>query len=522
MKKTLLLLLSFALLLSAATSCKTAEKAKSSAYNSPKQEFRGAWVQTVFQDRYSSKTPDQCKRYLSNLVDTLYASGFNAVIFQVRPEGDAFYASNLEPWSRFLTGVQGKAPSANWDPMDYMIQLCHERGMEFHAWINPYRMFASSTLNLARGHLYYQHPEYFVKYGGKLYLNPSRPESRAHIRAVVKDIVSRYDVDAIHMDDYFYPYPVNGESFDDTKAYKEFGPQLGFSANTPADLYDFRRRNVNILIKYVHEDIKSLKPWVRFGVSPFGIYRNKSDRYPEGSETKGTQCYDDLYADVLAWAKWGWVDYLVPQIYWARGYKVADYEILVDWWAKHTPANCQLYIGQSIDKSLDGNKTSLAQSNKEFTAKFKQARSYKNIQGNCIWYAYQVEDNTYNVRDYLSQTIFSTHAMAPAFPGASKSAPSKVSGLQGSLCNVKGSASKALKLTWQQSKDNVRYYNIYRFEKGDKVNIKTMKNIYAHVTGTEYIDYKIQNNQRYTYIVTPVDVYNNEGKAVKSSFKVKY
>ena len=534
MKKIFLVLSVLALLVSA-SSCKTSSKVvtdKAVEQRDAKHEFRGAWVQTAWQDRYQQKSPEQCRQYLSQLVETLYQTGFNAIVFQVRPEGDAFYHSRLEPWSRFLTGVQGKAPSPVWDPMKYLIDLCHDRGMEFHAWINPYRMYMSKNIRLADNHLFHQHPEYFVVFDDRLYLNPGLPESRAWIRSVVTDIVKRYDVDAIHMDDYFYPYPVAGKEFDDIATFQAYAPQMGYDPTSRKDLGNFRRRSVNILIKSVHDDIRALKPWVRFGISPFGIYRNQKS-WEHGSKTNGTQCYDDLYADVLLWAQSGWIDYVIPQLYWEIGHKAADYTTLCDWWVQNIPSPCQLYIGQSIERSLDGAAKSastptLMTSNRNFLEKFNQARGEKRIGGNCFWYAYQVEDNEFRVRDFLRQSVFQLHAMPPRFENLDDDAPGKVRDLDGSLVR-RADKGLGLHLKWEAPKpdkkdganDPILYYNVYRFKKGEKVNTHNMKHLYMQVSRPELIDYDIAAASKYTYVVTAVDHCNNEGKAVKKTFKIK-
>ena len=284
----------------------------------PKREFRAAWIQAV-NGQFRGIPTEKLKQNLISQLNSLQEAGINAIIFQVRPEADALYASQLEPWSRFLTGVQGQAPNPYWDPMEFMIEECHKRGMEFHAWINPYRVKTSLKNELAPGHVYNIHPEWFVTYGDQVYFDPALPESRRHICMVITDIVSRYDVDAIHMDDYFYPYPKQGVDFPDDASFARYGG--GFSNKA-----DWRRSNVNVLIKKIHETVRELKPWVKFGVSPFGIYRNqKSD--PLGSKTNGLQNYDDLYADVLLWAREGWIDYNIPQIYWQIGHPVADYAV---------------------------------------------------------------------------------------------------------------------------------------------------------------------------------------------------
>ena len=304
----------------------------------PKREFRAAWIQSV-NGQFKGQDEATMKRNLINQLEALQRAGINAIIFQVRPEADALYASQLEPWSRFLTGVQGEAPSPLWDPMQFMIEECHKRCMEFHAWINPYRVKTALANPLAANHVYHLHPEWFITYGNQLFFDPALPESRRHICMVITDILTRYDVDAIHMDDYFYPYPLKGMEFPDDASFARYGG--GFDNRG-----DWRRSNVNLLIKHIHETVREVKPWVKFGVSPFGIYRNqKSD--PLGSKTNGLQNYDDLYADVLLWAREGWIDYNIPQIYWQIGHPAADYKELVEWWAKHAEDR-PLYIGQSV------------------------------------------------------------------------------------------------------------------------------------------------------------------------------
>ena len=529
MKRTLYTILMLLALVVTVSSCRTSSgTVKSSA--DAKHEFRGAWIQTAFQDRYSNMTPQRCREYLQSLIVTLEETGFNAVVFQVRPEGDAFYPSPLEPWSRFLTGTQGKAPSPQWDPMQYLIELCHNHGMEFHAWINPYRSAASKNWKLASSNIYYQHPEWFVTFDGRLYLNPGMPESRSWIRQVVKDIVKRYDVDAIHMDDYFYPYPVAGQTFDDHYTFVTYGPVMGYDVTKAEDLAAFRRRSVNILIKSVHEDIQALKPWVRFGISPFGIYRNKKS-WDKGSNTNGTQCYDDLYADVLLWAEEGWIDYVIPQVYWEIGHKAADYQTLCDWWASAIPSRCQLYIGQSIERSLD--KTSdgktidnLNRSSQHFAKKLNQARGNRRIDGNCFWYAYQVEDNAFGVRDYLRQQVFPSRALTPAYKNPSGKAPGKVKDLDGQLVR-RETGEIGVHLMWTapdtdaQQHLKAHHYNIYRFAKGESVNVSSTRHLYAHSATTEYFDFGLTGATSYTYVVVPVDYFNNEGRPVKRKFKFK-
>ena len=248
-----------------------------------KREFRGAWIQCV-NGQFKGIGTETMQRTLTYQLNELQKDGCNAIIFQVRPECDALYESDLEPWSYYLTGVQGEKPNPYWDPLQWMIDECHRRGMELHAWINPYRAKTKSPHQNAANHVIVRHPEWTFDYDGLTLLNPAYKECRDYICDVVKDIVERYDVDGLHIDDYFYPYPVAGVEIPDEAQYRA-------APNGMKNRDDWRRYNVNMFIQQVYETIHATKPWVKFGVSPFGIYRNqKSD--PNGSKTNGLQNYD--------------------------------------------------------------------------------------------------------------------------------------------------------------------------------------------------------------------------------------
>ena len=306
-----------------------------------KREFRGAWIQCV-NGQFIGMSTDAMKRTLTYQLDELQKDGVNAIIFQVRAECDALYASRYEPWSRFLTGVQGKAPSPYWDPLAWMVEQCHRRGMELHAWINPYRAKTKTTTDLASNHIAVRQPGRVFAYDGQFILNPGIPENREYICKIVNDIVRRYDIDGLHMDDYFYPYPAPGATIPDDAQYRMY-------SNGIADRADWRRYNVNLFVKQLYDSIKSVKPWVKFGVSPFGIYRNKRSS-AIGSNTNGLQNYDDLYADVLLWVNNGWVDYCVPQLYWQIGHQAADYKTLIEWWNQYAGGR-PLYIGEDVERT---------------------------------------------------------------------------------------------------------------------------------------------------------------------------
>ncbi|WP_281644657.1 glycoside hydrolase family 10 protein [Bacteroides zoogleoformans] len=474
----------------------------------PKREFRAAWIQAV-NGQFRSVPTAKLKQMLISQLNSLRGAGINAIIFQVRPEADALYASQLEPWSRFLTGVQGKAPEPYWDPMQFMIEECHKRGMEFHAWINPYRTKTNLKNELATGHVYNIHPEWFVTYGDQLFFDPALPESRRHICMVVSDIVSRYDVDAIHMDDYFYPYPIKGKDFPDDTSFARYGG--GFS-----DRGDWRRSNVNILIKKLHETIRGIKPWVKFGVSPFGIYRNESND-PLGSKTKGLQNYDDLYADVLLWAREGWIDYNIPQLYWQIGHPVADYETLVKWWAKNTE-NRPLFIGQSVMNTVqhaDPNNPSVNQ----LPRKMAWQRAYQTIGGSCQWPASAVVENAGNYRDALMAEYHKYPALPPVFEFMDNEAPAKVRKVK-PVWTADGYVLFWTAPKYREEMDRAVQYVVYRFSSKEKVNIDDPSHIVA-VTRDNFYKLPYEDGKtKYRYVVTALDRLHNESKSVGKKVKL--
>lgn len=477
-----------------------------SAY--PKREFRAAWIQSV-NGQFRGMPTEKLKQNLIGQLNSLQKAGINAIIFQVRPEADALYASRLEPWSRFLTGVQGKAPEPYWDPMQFMIDECHKRGMEFHAWINPYRTKTTLKSELAPNHVYNIHPEWFVTYGDQLYFDPALPESRRHICMVVSDIVSRYDVDAIHMDDYFYPYPIKGKDFPDDASFARFGG--GFSNKA-----DWRRSNVNVLIKKLHETIREIKPWVKFGVSPFGIYRNESSD-PLGSKTKGLQNYDDLYADVLQWAREGWIDYNIPQIYWHIGHPVADYETLVKWWARNTE-NRPLFIGQSVMNTVQ-NADPKNPSINQLPRKMALQRAYQTIGGSCQWPASAVVENAGKYRDALIAEYHKYPALPPVFDFMDNEAPAKVRRMK-SVWTEDGYILFWTAPKYKEEMNRAVQYVVYRFNDKEKVNIDDPSHIVA-ITRDNFYKLPYEDGKtKYRYVVTALDRLHNESKSVGKKIKL--
>lgn len=480
----------------------------------PKREFRGAWIQMI-NGQFMGMDRDQMQQNLTHQLDELKACRVNTIIFQVRGEADAMYASQLEPWTRFLSGQQGVAPNPYWDPLEWMIKECHRRGMELHAWINPYRAKTKTTNQLAASHPYNKHPERFFAYDNLLLFNPGLQENRDYICQVVADIVSRYDIDGLHIDDYFYPYP-NGTPLPDADTFKAH-------SNGFTDIADWRRYNVNLLIRQIHATIKQIKPWVAFGVSPFGIYHNaKTTNSTQGgvnlpgSATNGLQNYDDLYADILYWTQQGWCDYLVPQLYWEIGHKAADYTTLVKWWSKHVD-NCPLIVGQDIERSVRAKDLNNPQIN-QLPEKFRLQRTLPHIQGNCLWYSAAVVRNEGNAAVALKEMFQSEYALPIAYDNDHKRLPAKVKSL--GLHNKDGK----LYLYWLPPKyKNVAQeavkYVVYCFGKGEKIDIGRNDRIIA-VTPTNVLDISTYaQNGPQTYVVTAFDRMRHESKPAKVKYK---
>lgn len=476
----------------------------------PKREFRGAWIQ-IINGQFEGMSRDQMQENLTHQLNVLQQCGVNAIMFQVRGEADAMYASPYEPWSRFLTGRQGTAPNPYWDPLAWMITECHKRGMELHAWINPFRAKTKGTKELALNHPYVKHPERFFEYDGLYLFDPGLNENRRYICQIAADIVRRYDVDGIHMDDYFYPYPVAGMTLPDQATYITH-------KNGIDNVDDWRRYNVNLFMEMMHDSIRAVKPWVKFGVSPFGIYHNvqPGSNIP-GSNTRGLQNYDNLYADVLYWINKGWVDYNIPQIYWEIGHKAADYEELIKWWSRFAGGR-PLFIGQDVERTVRAADLKNPQRN-QMSAKFGLQRSLRGIQGSCLWYSAAVVRNEGNYATALQKNYHRTPALQPLFPFIDDEAPGKPRKLK-TMWMPNG-----YYLFWTapkgtQEMDVARNYVVYRFEQGERIDLFNPEHIVAITPQTFYrLPYE-NGRKKAVYVVTALDRLQNESKAVKKKVKL--
>lgn len=473
----------------------------------PKREFRGAWLHVIGQTQWQNKSTEQAKKYISEQFQKLQDAGCNVVIFQVRPTADAMYKSNYEPWTAWLTGKRGKAPSPEWDPMEYAIEEAHKRGMEFHAWLNPYRVTSNAKETLPANHLVNKEPERFVRFNGQIFFDPAYKGNRDFICDVVTDILQNYDVDGIHIDDYFYPYPANGKRFEgDDASYKKFGHGM--------DRKDWRRNNVDLLIEQLYATIKSEKPWVRFGVSPFGIWRNKGTD-PRGSESNGLQNYDDLYADVLLWAKNKWVDYLAPQLYWTLDMKAAPSRHLAKWWNDNANG-VDVYIGQDVQRTMTNADPGNHDSN-ELDTKVKLSRSLPNVKGNVWWHGYWVTENLKGVADSLALKHQSTIAIPPAY-GDKNLKPEKVKDLH------LEKASGQTFLSWtgvaeslSPKETDVTKFVVYQFFPGETIDLEDSQAIIAMTPYTTVLVGDDEENPvpaGSVFVVTSLDRMNRESDSV--------
>ncbi|MFI6934977.1 glycoside hydrolase family 10 protein [Streptomyces sp. NPDC050287] len=371
-------------------------------------ETRGVWVATVSNRDWPSQPGLSADRQRAELVahlDTAVRARLNTVVFQVRPTADALWPSPYEPWSQYLTGTQGRDPG--WDPLGTAVREAHKRGLELHAWFNPYRV-ANHTdpTRLAATHPARKHPDWVVPYGGKLYYNPGMPEVRAFVQDAMLDAVRRYPLDAVHFDDYFYPYPVAGQTFDDDAAYDRHG---GAFPNRAA----WRRDNIDRLVRETAARVRRIRPAARFGISPFGVWRNAGTD-PLGSDTRaGVQTYDDLHADTRRWVREGWIDYIVPQLYWNIGFAAADYAALLRWWAEVAKGSrTKLYLGEALYKAGDPAQNAAWQDPAELSRHLTLARAYPQARGHVFFAAEEVAAD----RIGAMARVVADHYQRPASP----------------------------------------------------------------------------------------------------------
>ncbi|MXV49536.1 family 10 glycosylhydrolase [Pedobacter sp. HMF7647] len=476
-------------------------------YESPKYEFRGVWIATVGNIDWPSRrdlSAEAQKAELSKILDSHQRTGINAVMFQIRPAADALYAKSNEPWSRFLTGKPGRAPVPFYDPLEFAINECHKRGMELHAWFNPYRAATDmDPANTTSDHITKTHPGWFFNYAGKKLFNPGIPQVRDYIIQIIMNVLRQYDVDGIHFDDYFYPYPEGGEQLPDTATFRLF------NMDNFADIEDWRRHNVDTLIHNLSDSIHKEKRFVKFGISPFGIWRNNK-RDAEGSETSGLEGYSALYADARKWVKMGWVDYVNPQIYFPFNYPAAAFEKLVDWWSVNT-YNKHLYVGQAPYRTTE--RKAAWQDKTQLPRQVRYIRQNPRVQGSVYFSSKSITSNLAGFRDSLQYDLYKYPALQPSMLWLDNVPPRPPIEL-----SAKATTGKQIVLNWHEplrAEDGEAAYGyvIYRFNEGEDVDIQNSRNIIKISFDskiTTFTDESVRPGVRYTYAVTAIDRLKNE------------
>lgn len=468
--------------------------------NPPKYEFRGAWVATVANIDWPTDRNLSSGQQITELVqmfDKLKSAGINAVLFQIRTECDALYQSNYEPWSVYLTGRQGKAPDPFFDPLQFAIYEAHARGMELHAWFNPYRAVRSTgDYEIHESHVSQTRPDWILSFDKYQMLDPGHPGVREHVLNVMSDVLTRYDIDGIHFDDYFYPYTPKITS-EDSISFARFN--RGFT-----DIDDWRRDNINMLMKDIYEIIKAVKPHAKFGISPFGIVRN------EYAGTDGFNSFDILYCDPLSWLEGQYVDYINPQIYWELEHEKAPYKKLLPWWSTVTNGR-HLYIGQYSSrmaaKNYKGNRSELGD-------QIKLNRSTANVNGSVYFSAKSIYGNWNNFADTLKKNYYKHIAFPPGMEWKDNVPPEAPKNLIVTMDSVD------VIIDWESAGiacdgDYPRHYVVYRFEGGEKVSLENPAKIIGVVPSAQTIFFDqlgALEKKEYTYIVASLDKLFNESK----------
>lgn len=475
----------------------------------PKREFRAVWIATVDNIDWPSKkglpTPDQ-QREITAMFDQHQQMGLNAVVVQIRSAADAFYAKSSEPWSEWLTGQQGLAPEPFYDPLEFMIDEAHQRGLEFHAWFNLDRATFSKKASVAPTNIVFRKPEWILEYGGRKLFNLGVPAVRSYIAGVVANVVREYDVDGIHFDDYFYPYAEAGQVLRDDETY-----QANFNGMKKDD---WRRDNVTKLVAELRDSIRANKPWVKFGISPFGIWKNRSND-PEGSLTNGGQSYYDLYADTRKWVRDGLIDYIVPQVYFSSEFGRAPYKTLVEWWTRNK-GKVHLYVGQGAYRVGRGSERDPGWGRAtEFPNQVRYNRQQPGVLGSIFFSAKSLMTNPLAIRDSLQANFYRHPALVPTMPWLDSIPPLPPHDLKAAM------TPEGLELYWQQpgqalDGDGANSYVVYRFEgRRPRLLMDDPRFIVARCFGessTRFIDKSADPGKKYTYVVTAVDRLNNESR----------
>jgi uncharacterized lipoprotein YddW (UPF0748 family) len=488
-------------------SCK-AQSSDAEIIYPPKREFRAVWIATVDNiDWPSSKNlvPDEQREEFAGLLDFHKRNGMNAVFVQVRAAGDAFYAKSNEPWSEWLTGRQGRRPDPMWDPLEYMILESHKRGLEFHAWFNLNRLVHKSSTSVSAENISRTHPDWILSYDGYKLFNFGIPEVRQFITDMAVNVAKNYDVDGIHFDDYFYPYAVAGQVIYDDATFKQYGQ--GFASKA-----DWRRNNVDLLVKQIHDALMAANPRIKFGISPCGVWRNKGTD-AEGSKTYGALAsYDDLFADSRKWVREGWVDYIAPQVYFSSKFGRVPYKNLVDWWTENS-AGRHFYVGLGAYRVGGKERDTQWANPTEIPSQVRYSRENES-EGTIFFSSRSLKNNNLGFVDSLRTDLFKYPALVPTMSWKDAIPPLTPKSLKATLLN------NGLELFWEKPDpaadgETATYYVIYRFGPDEKPSAYDPRKILGMAyQGEKFVDTTVQSGNRYVYYITAVDRLHNEGRPI--------
>lgn len=478
----------------------------------PKREFRSVWIASVTNIDWPSQKnlhPTVQKAQFITILNHHQLNKMNAVVVQIRPSCDAFYFSSIEPWSEWLTGTQGTPPNPLYDPLEFMLEETKKRGMEFHAWFNPYRAVVNvNSSSVHSSHISVTHPHWVKQYGNLKLLDPGLPQVREYVTGVIMDVVRRYDIDGVHFDDYFYPYPQTGLTFDDDDTFAQY--PNGFTNKA-----DWRRNNVNLLLEMLNDSIKAVKPHVKFGISPFGIWRNQSQD-PLGSATSGLSAYDAIYADARAWLMGGYIDYVTPQIYWNIGYPPARFEVLVPWWINNSFGK-HFYVGHAAYKI--GTANAINQDPKwgepsQMPDQIKLIRMYPGVHGSTFFSSKSVTNNPLGFQDSLRNDYYKFPSLIPTMPWLDSIPPLKPVDLTAVV------SGNGIQLNWAlpepaEDGDMPKYFVVYRFDSEEEINLddpRAIRVISKKDTTSFFDNFVPDSSKNYAYVVTSFDRLHNESE----------
>ncbi|WP_423059534.1 glycoside hydrolase family 10 protein [Bacillus safensis] len=496
---TLMLMFVFLLIPSSSLAARAVPKGKLEST----REMRAVWIASVYNLDWPSKkglpVAEQKQEFI-RLLDEIKAMNMNAVIMQIKPTADAFYPSAYGPWSEYLTGTQGKDPG--YDPLEFMIEEAHKRGLEFHAWFNPYRITMNHTdlSRLSADHPAREHPDWTIAYGNQLYYNPGIPETQDFIVGGIEEVVKNYDIDSVHMDDYFYPYKIAGVPFPDQETYETYGKKAF------THIEDWRRDNVNQLVKQINDTIKKEKPYVKFGISPFGVWRNIKDDPTGSNTTAGMTNYDDLYADTREWIQQHDIDYVTPQIYWSIGFQAADYDVLTKWWSNEVKGEpVHLYIGQAAYK-INQNSDPAWSDPEEYFRQIELNRQSQLVQGSMHFSLKDINRNPLNVKDRLIEESYRKPALIPEMPWLHQKAPKKPI-----IQSVKKTSDGTSLQIKNDPHSTVSYYAVYRLtNKGTYELLQTVRKEKDAITTIK--DLPVNQKKMDTYKITALNRLHHESK----------